>query len=202
MNFSILDIFDTKSPVKKHDLKFDTSLKNIVNQIYLHSTEQSGPWIAGGMGRQMAVGENNFNDVDVWFASKLQYEQVLTRLEDAFSHAMAEKFTSSNATTYKIGEHTVQLIRRRWYASLRAVFDDFDFTCCQIAVDDNMTPYGPGIEHARSMVLKLNRYDNQGFLARYAKYVSYGYTMDAKEFLDILNNEDMNYEFDGTTLGY
>lgn len=187
---------------KDNTPKLEPTLQNIIQQIYLQTSERNGPWIAGGMGRQIVLGEKNFNDIDVWFKDKQQLEQIYNRLSDAFGYQMYEKFASDNAMTYRIGDYNVQLIKRRWYPSLAAVFADFDFTCCQVAVNDDLTAYGPGVEDAKNYVLKLNRFDDKAFLARYAKYVGYGYVMNPDEFIQIIENNSMNYEFDGSTLGY
>lgn len=178
------------------------TLHNIVDTIYKDSTLEQGPWIAGGMGRQIVLGENNFSDIDVWFSNPTSYEHCMLRLNNTFGNHMYETYTSDNAITYTVGDFKVQLIRRAYYKSLDDVLNNFDFTCCQIAVDRNLKTYGPGIEDAKNYVLKLNKLDRRGFLARYAKYVGYGYTMPNNEFLDIINNEEINYEFDATTLGY
>ena len=192
----LFDIFQTpKSGIKP-------TLTNIVDTIYKDSTLEQGPWIAGGMGRQIVLGESNFADIDVWFNNLHSFQQCMIRLNDTFGNYMYETYTSDNAITYTVGDFKVQLIRRAYYTSLNDVLDNFDFTCCQIAVDKNLKAYGPGIEDAINYVLKLNKLDCRGFLARYAKYVGYGYTMPNNEFLDIINNEEINYEFDATTLGY
>ncbi len=196
----VFEAFGVKA--KDNTPKLEPTLENIVGQIYLHSTERAGPWIAGGMGRQIVLGEKKFNDIDVWFRDKFQFEEVYNRLSDQFGYNMYEKFSSDNAQTYQIGDHNVQLILRKWYPSLDAVFADFDFTCCQVAVNDDLTAYGPGVEDAKNYALKLNRFDERAFLARYAKYVGYGYVMNPDEFIQIIENNTMNYEFDGSTLGY
>ena len=198
---NLIEIFSSFS-VEKNKPKLEVTLSNIVQTIYQKSTEKSGPWIVGGMGRQMVLGESNFNDIDIWFRDKQQYDETLTRLSDTFGYKMYEKFSSDNAMTYKIDDFTVQLIRRKWYPSLDAVFADFDFTCCQVAVDDNLTAYGPGVEDAKNYVLKVNRLDEKAFLARYAKYVGYGYVMNPDDFMQIIENQPLNYEFDGSVLGY
>ncbi len=189
--------FMPKSPAS-----IEPTLTNIVNEIYADSSFEQGPWIAGGMGRQLVIGENNFADIDVWFSSNFQLESLRKRMIDKFGNCMYESFQSENAETYQIGEHKVQYIKRAFYPSLQAVFDNFDFTCCQVAVMPNMKPVGPGIEHAQGRVLKLNKLDKKGFLARYGKYVSYGYAMDPAEFVKIITTEDLNYEFDGSVFGY
>ena len=193
---SLFDIFQTsKSGIKP-------TLQNIVDTIYKDSTQAQGPWIAGGMGRQLVLGETNFADIDVWFNNPMSYEHCMLRLNNTFGNYMYETYTSDNAITYTVGDFKVQLIRRAYYKSLDEVFANFDFTCCQIAVDRNFYTYGPGIEDAKNYVLRLNKLDSRGFLARYAKYVGYGYTMPSDEFLDIINNEEINYEFDPTILRY
>jgi hypothetical protein len=200
-NLTIVDFFADELAAKDKP-KVDITLPNILRLIYQGSSERSGPWIAGGMGRQIAIGETSFNDIDVWFRDKDQLTQVQNRLQDAFGYEMYEKFASDNAMTYKAGNYTIQLIKRKWYPSLDSVFADFDFTCCQVAVDDDMSAYGPGIDDAKNKILKLNRFDEKAFLARYAKYVGYGYVMDPDAFIKIIENNTMNYDFDGTTLGY
>ena len=198
---NIFDDFKDTLPPKPGE---EPTLKNIVDCIYETSTLEHGPWIAGGMGRQLAVNPacQEFADIDVWFSGPTSYELCMIRLNNTFGNYLYESFTSDNARTYTIGDHKVQLIRRAYYDSLDEVFDNFDFTCCQVAVDKDFKLSGPGLADARNNVLKLNKLDNRGFLARYAKYVGYGYTMPNEEFLDIIDNEEINYEFDATTLGY
>jgi hypothetical protein len=180
------------------------TLPNIMDVIYKDSTQAHGPWVAGGMGRQLAVDPTcqQFSDIDVWFSDSKTFDQCTLRLNNAFGNVMYETFSSANAKTYQVGDHKVQLIRRAYYDSLDAVFKQFDFTCCQVAVDKNFYIHGPGIEDARAFKLKVNRLDKRGFLARYAKYVGYGYTMPNEVFLNIIDDEEINYEFDTESLGY
>ena len=177
---NLTEIFtDLADPVIDKGRYLKATLPNIMEVIYQHSTQQHGPWVAGGMGRQLAVDPNcrYFSDIDVWFNSAKSFEQCMLRLNNSFGNTMYETFSSDNAKTYQIGDHKVQLIRRDYYENLNAVFKQFDFTCCQVAVDKNFYIYGPGIEDARAFKLKINRLDKRGFLARYAKYVGYGYVM-------------------------
>lgn len=180
------------------------TLPNIMNVIYKDSTQEQGPWVAGGMGRQLAVDPTcqQFSDIDVWFNNAKSYELCMLRLNNSFGNTMYETFSSPNARTYQIDDYKVQLIRRAYYDNLDAVFKQFDFTCCQVAVDKNFNIHGPGIEDARAFKLKVNRLDKRGFLARYAKYVGYGYTMPNEVFLNIIDDEEINYEFDTESLGY
>lgn len=201
--FRTLNVFtDDFETAKPKPYKAEPTIENIVHQIYLKSSEKSGPWIAGGMGRQIAIGENNFSDIDVWFRDQFQLNSLKERLYDIFGDSMYETYASDNATTYMVGKHKVQFIKRKWYPSLQAIFDDFDFTCCQVAVNDDLTAYGPGVEDAKNYVLKVNRFDEKAFLARYAKYVGYGYVMNPDEFIEIIENRTLNYDFDGSVFGY
>lgn len=188
------------SNYRENKPKIKPTLENIVDLIYKH--DNLGPWIAGGCGRQVAVGEHKFNDIDVWFRNSFQFEQTKARLNDAFGYEMYETYNSENATTYQVGDYKVQLIRRAYYNTVDDVFKSFDFTCCQVGLDKNLQPYGPGLEDARSSRLVLNNYDSKAFLARYAKYVGYGYVMDPEEFIKIIDREDLNYEFDASVFGY
>jgi|LauGreDrversion4_2_1035121.scaffolds.fasta_scaffold367140_3 hypothetical protein len=202
---NLTEIFtDLADPVIDKGRYLKATLPNIMEVIYQNSTQAQGPWVAGGMGRQLAVDSTcrQFADIDVWFSSPKSFEHCMLRLNNSFGNTMYETFSSDNAKTYQIGDHKVQLIRRDYYDNLNAVFKQFDFTCCQVAVDKNFYIHGPGIKDARAFKLKVNRLDKRGFLARYAKYVGYGYVMPNDEFLDIINNEEINYEFDATTLGY
>lgn len=180
------------------------TLPNIMDVIYKDSTQELGPWVAGGMGRQLAIDPTcqKFSDIDVWFSDSKTFDQCTLRLNNAFGNTMYETFSSANAKTYQVSDYKVQLIRRAYYDSLDAVFKQFDFTCCQVAVDKNFYIHGPGIEDARNYTLKVNRLDKRGFLARYAKYVGYGYTMPNEVFLNIIDDEEINYEFDTDSLGY
>ena len=82
---NLIEIFESFGVTAKDNKpRLEVTLSNIVQTIYQKSTEKSGPWIVGGMGRQLALGETNFNDIDVWFRDKEQYTEVYNRLSDAF----------------------------------------------------------------------------------------------------------------------
>lgn len=200
MAINLTEIFTDFTAPARAKPKVKPTLENIVSVIY--SSSDHGPWIAGGCGRQVVVNDRMFNDIDVWFRTVYQLEQTKLRLDDAFGYEMYETYNSENATTYQVGDYKVQLIKRAYYPTVDAVFDSFDFTCCQVALDENLKPYGPGIQDAVEKRLVLNHYDPKAFLARYAKYVGYGYVMDPEKFIEIIDREDVNYEFDGSVFGY
>ena len=193
------NLFDNDDNIRNKP-KIAPTLENIVDVVY--KNDDRGPWIAGGCGRQVVVNDKMFNDIDVWFRTVYQLEQTRNRLNDAFGYSMYEAYNSENATTYQVGDYKVQLIRRAYYNTVDDVFKSFDFTCCQVALDRNLQPYGPGVTDAMEKRLVLNNYDPKAFLARYAKYVGYGYIMEPEKFIEVIEREDINYEFDGSVFGY
>ena len=178
------------------------SLETIFQFYKENSSLESGPWIAGGVGRQLAIGETDFNDIDFWFNNPEQLAKFKTAFTDYFGNYAYQTFETANAETWQLEDFKVQFIKRNFYDTVDDVLDNFDFTCCQVAVTPEMKIYGPGIEYARAMVLSVHKLDRKGFLARYGKYVSYGYAMDPAEFINIISTEEINYEFDGASFGY
>lgn len=201
----IMSIFDdletgTKTLFLKPKVHFP-EVKEILETI-LQDKTQIGPWVAGGMGRQIAVGETTFNDIDIWFNSSRQFHEVKERLFSKYEKCTLQVYDTDNAETCYVGNQKLQLIKRQWFNSIEHVFEHFDFSCCQIAVNEDLSLYGPGIDDAKNYVLKTKRVDTKTFLARYGKYVSYGYKMDPEEFLNTINENEVAYEFDGSTFGY
>jgi len=198
---NILDIFMANDSPRFYN---ETCTFNTFVKFYHDfSNQEFGPWIAGGCGRQLSLGENDFNDVDVWFSSRSQYDYFRLKMQEHFGNNIYRVYDSENAETWEGQGIKVQLIKKQFFSSVDAVFDYFDFTCCQVAVDRDGQVYGPGLMDARNRLLKINRLDPDNFIIRYAKYVSYGYVMDNKEFLDILeNHKEINYDFDGTFTHY
>jgi hypothetical protein len=176
--------------------------ENIVSTL-LKNADDHGPWIAGGMGRQLVLGEHDFNDIDVWFSSANQMNRVKHTLIETFASGAYMSYKSDNAETFQVGEYKVQLITKTFFKDIDTLFEHFDFTCCQVAVDKEMNVYGPGIEDAKNYVLKINKLNSNKFLARYGKYISYGYRMDPKDLVATLEKyEELTYEFDGSTFDY
>jgi len=187
---------DFFSPIKNF------KIEDIISTL-LKNTDHRGPWIAGGMGRQLALGEKDFNDIDVWFNNVRQFELTRKTLTETFTNNVHLTHKSDNAETYHVGNHKVQLITKTFFKDIDHLFNHFDFTCCQIAVNKDMSICGPGIEDARSYLLKVNKLNHENFLARYAKYIGYGYRMNTEDVLDILENcKELIYEFDASAFDY
>lgn len=182
--------------------KFSLTPENIVSTI-LKDADHRGPWIAGGMGRQLVLGEYDFNDIDVWFSNRVQLNLARQRIIETFGSSAYISFKSDNAETFQVGEYKVQLIIKTFFKDINELFEHFDFTCCQVGVDRNMKVYGPGINDAKNYVLRVNKLNSDKFLARYAKYIGYGYRMDPQDLLDTVEKyKELVYEFDGSTFDY
>ena len=102
---------------------------------------QEWPWIAGGAClrwyQNQAVGEN---DIDVFCASAEQAQSVIDNIKSY--GRWSTKFESENATTLsyygKDGKSwTLQVIKRRYFTSLKDVINNFDITVCQIGTAGN-----------------------------------------------------------------
>jgi hypothetical protein len=179
-----------------------STIANIFEFFHKNSSIESGPWIAGGVGRQLAIGEREFNDIDIWFSSREQFQRFKEGFIGHFGDNVYRIFDSENAETWQVITTKVQFIKKEFFKNSDDVLEHFDFTCCQILVDGKMNIRGNGIKDAKNRVLKVNKLDHTNFLSRYAKYVSYGYVMDPTEFIKIIETADINYEFDGTTIDY
>jgi hypothetical protein len=181
----------------------DPTLKGIVDVVFSQPNFEPGPWIAGGAARQLVLGETEFNDIDIWFSCQRQLDLIRARLSEVYGSRVWMEHSSDNAETFDVGGFKVQLIKKKFFNSIDEVFDGFDFTCCQLAMDRNLQIYGPGKQDAVDRRLRVHRLNKDSFLARYAKYVGYGYSMPNEEFLDWINKtHDINYKFDGAAFGY
>ena len=111
-----------------------------VNLILPHLKE--GPWIAGGAClrwyQNQPVGEN---DIDVFCSSAEQAQTVIDYVKSYGRYST--KFESENATTLGYWDNdnkkqwTIQVIKRRYFTSLKDVIDNFDITVCQIGTSGN-----------------------------------------------------------------
>lgn len=151
-----------------------SQLKDLM-QILPSFSYTTGPWIAGGSCRRLLQGLSLDNgDVDVFFYSKKQWVD----FHDALKH-FEVVYTSENAITFLVHGIKVQIIKRKFYESLGAVFEDFDFTVCQIGCDGNQLIVTPEAhKDITNNVLNLadkGRYCNMTLMSRFTKYVNYGF---------------------------
>lgn len=103
---------------------------------------KQGPWIAGGAAlrwyQNQPVGDN---DIDVFCASAEQAQSIIDNIRSYGRYT--NKFDSENATTLGYWDKenkknwTIQIIKRRYFTSLKDVIDNFDITVCQIGTAGN-----------------------------------------------------------------
>lgn len=140
-----------------------------------------GPWIAGGAARKLLDGDRlDTGDIDLFFSDGFNQSQ---GFESALKRHGTEVFRSQYAKTYEveIGDKTyrVQLITRRGYSSVVAIFRDFDFTVCQVAFDgQQVVATKEAIRDIAAKKLNVSpngRTTSQNLLTRTIKYIRYGF---------------------------
>jgi hypothetical protein len=168
---------------------------------------KDGPWIAGGAGRCLYQDEP-INDIDIWTTGNKQTIDIIDRLREKLSADVS--YQTDNAMTFDwwVGDNDrskwkIQVITRRSFPSLQAVFNDFDFTCCQVATNGKGRFYMTEqvAEDLESRRLRIAKFNQEGFLERWAKYTMYGYTMPKEELRECLNQKDLVWSLgDGRSL--
>lgn len=144
-------------------------------------TLKEGPWIAGGAALRwyqgLAVGEN---DIDVFCADPEQAQRVIDEIKSYGRYST--KWESENAVTlsyYTAGatkEWTIQIIKRRYFISLKDVIDNFDITVCQIGTGGNEWLLGRyTARDIRERNLRMMVPLQPDAAKRMVKYWTYGY---------------------------
>ena len=164
---------------------------------------KQGPWIAGGAAlrwfQDQAVGEN---DIDVFCASEEQAQRVIDDIKSYGRYST--KWESDNAVTltyYTIGagkEWTIQIIKRRYFMSLKDVIDNFDITVCQIGTAGNdwlLGQYTARDIRERNLRMKLPLQPDA--VKRLTKYWTYGYRPVEGLLESVQNNPLAKKEFHG-----
>ena len=150
-----------------------------VNLILPHLKE--GPWIAGGAALRWYQGQSvSDNDIDVFCASAEQAQKVIDYIKSYGRYST--KFESENATTLsyhdKAGNKywTLQIIKRRYFTSLKDVIDNFDITVCQIGTAGNdwlLADHTARDIRERNLRMRLPLQPDAA--KRLTKYWTYGY---------------------------
>jgi len=165
---------------------------------------KDGPWIAGGAGRCLYQDED-VNDVDIWTTGNLQTVALIQRLQEVLSAGIS--FQTDNAMTFEWWHSDrkwkIQIITRKTFKSLEAVFADFDFTCCQVATNGQGKFYMSEevMNDLANRRLRLSRFNQEGFLERWAKYTMYGFEMPKEELKECLDRKELVWSLgDGRSL--
>lgn len=154
-----------------------------------------GPWVAGGAVRRIAERQENLSisDIDVFFSSEDKYKWTKEMIESGARGVWRKRYTIvktyDQAKSYRfdvrintMDDHLgqvvpIQLIKKAFYPSVEAMFDDFDFTICMFATDGaNMVcdPRAPKDLIDRKLV--MHQPPPKPKPARLAKYCSQGFT--------------------------
>jgi hypothetical protein len=165
---------------------------------YILPDLSQGPWVAGGAAVQWYLGnsvaELNANiarDIDVFFASLEQFAQLALRLDN--SPCFTKKYTSEYALTYVMHVHeqsiVVQLVKNKYFESLKQLFSNFDIRGVKLATDGNRFESAPGtLDDIHSRVCYFDRINPKTVVSRVFKYLTYGYKVDPQQLEDILSN--------------
>jgi len=177
---------------------------------------ENGPWLGGGCLRQAIEGKRCETDFDVFFKSHEQFNQFNERFKEnraasappvlllpvtndpneqldplTVKMTLATEHIVNYTMTNKIDNQTtkVQFIHGGFYRSnVNDLFDNFDYTICQLATDGRELLVGPytliDIAHKKLTVHKITF--PVASMTRAIKYGSYGYKMcngEANKFL-------------------
>ena len=193
-------------------LIIDNQFTRIVNLFESYDIND-GPWIAGGAIRKLWQGLKwDDADIDIFFKNEKQYSQFckkinlykikyinyseirLTSLKPA---PLVSEFKSNNASTFTIVgipdvnyAIKVQAICKEFYNSAEELFEDFDWTVCQL-VSDGTTIWAPPLTvndlSKRNLVLSPTT-KRKIKIGRLIKYSAYGYKIDDAIMVDILSD--------------
>lgn len=165
----------------------------------------NGPWIAGGAALQWYQGRPlELHDIDVFCAGPEQADQLCQRLAPHCSMT----FQSNNATTYGLDattnitdiiakRWTVQVIKRRYFDSIRDVVNSFDITVCQIGMDGHEWVLGTAAaQDIRQQNLRMTLPLLPDAVKRLTKYWSYGYRPVPGLLKAIVQNTESRWTFD------
>lgn len=147
--------------------------------------------IAGGAARRLqephiTVSQYEPGDIDIFFSDLMALRPLYQYMK---KYPFKEVYRTQNAITMAsdhnedCGAITVQLIWRRAYKSVDALFRDFDFTICQFALDHEWLYTTPeALTDLTARRLRMNNVDSwPNSLARMFKFEKQGFDMPKHE---------------------
>jgi len=180
---------------------------------FVNPNVDTGPWIAGGTVLNWYNGEEATADIDVFCASRQQYDTLFRKATSYRNSSITHQ--SENAATITMNsfygnQYKLQLICKQYYDSAEQVIDGFDITVCQILIarDENLVlkfAFGKNtINDIKNKRLRL-AYDGdikQVQIRRVIKYIAYGYVPDSSLLNKIQKSGgSIDWKF-GTTSGF
>lgn len=175
------------SAVSKTEVLPTDAVRPIINEQevarlaeYLKLDIKNGPWIAGGAVLKFYLGQSlGHSDLDIWFASRSQFEQVQKLVNDL---GCSRVYSTENADSYKYysldsGTYNIQLIKRRFFDNAEQIIRQFDFTVCQLVTDGRRIEVGPTtVPDIKRRHLRLSHgLISESVIPRMIKYMVYGY---------------------------
>lgn len=160
---------------------------------------KNGPWIAGGAVLNWYNREPvNESDIDIFFRDLQQFDETFGRL---MRNNASIVYSSDNAITLGMTidgiQRQLQLIRKEWFDSPKAIIDKFDFTICQLVTDGfNLEIGSTTAEDIKNKKIKFVKPAHKDVVKRIVKYIAYGYLPDPKVMQDIIDNQtEYNWKF-------
>lgn len=144
----------------------DTELGHALRFIGLPAlgrAHECGPWVAGGSVRRGVLGESLGKDIDVFFSNEESYQSFLVQLMALDNTPFVRNDTGR---VMEVGVEpayhkpiVLDLVYGVYFTDVEALLEDFDFTCCQFAVDQDKLYVGDlAMLHAGQRLLRANNW--------------------------------------------
>lgn len=143
-------------------------------------------WMAGGAVMSLIKGAKHTSDHDFFFKNRADLDFFKENLEADGAVVIRD---SENAITLTYNEKIVQLISRRFYPDVQAIFDDFDFTISMFAVDadGNMYSEDMSLYDLANKEIRIKQVNSLGHtFKRLIKYGSKGYTIHKDTYVYLI----------------
>jgi hypothetical protein len=142
----------------------------------------SVPWIAGGSLRSIIEGVPR-TDLDCYFSNDKDFNETYVSIVTKSSLKAKIIHDDEMVTSLDTSIGKVDLVRRFHKNPVVGLWD-FDFTCCQLAIDMNKNVYWGEhtLEHIRDKKLVISNPQNPfGTMLRLQKYAVKGYSISVEE---------------------
>lgn len=129
----------------------------------LGSAGTCGPWAAGGSIRRAVYDEPLGKDIDLFFSSEESFQSWRAQLIALDKRVWVRNDTSRVLECTITSKHhkpfVLDLVHGTFFPSVEALLEDFDFTCCQFAVDQDHLYVGDlAMLHAGLRLLRANNW--------------------------------------------
>lgn len=123
-----------------------------------------GPWAAGGAVRRAVMDEPVGKDIDLFFRGESSYELYREKLF-SLDKCVTVRNDTERVLEVEItgnpsyGPVVLDLVHGTYFPDVDALLEDFDFTCCQFAIDQDTLYVGDlAMLHAGQRVLRANNW--------------------------------------------